>query len=171
MRPRRTWLPVVGAALLGLFSISPVTSSAEEQAPSASSTATPIQHLVVIFQENISFDHYFGTYPEAANTSGQSFKDIGHVTVNNLANTPGAGGVGTLLTNNPNKDAGGNQVNPRRYDPSNVNDILTCDQNHNYDSEQKAFDGGAMDKFVTTVGAGSGKSPTGQPCNPADVMN
>jgi len=26
-------------------------------------TATPIKHLVVIFDENISFDHYFGTYP------------------------------------------------------------------------------------------------------------
>ena len=26
-------------------------------------TATPIKHLVVIFQENVSFDHYFGTYP------------------------------------------------------------------------------------------------------------
>ena len=29
------------------------------------STATPIKHLVVIFQENVSFDHYFGTYPVA----------------------------------------------------------------------------------------------------------
>jgi len=171
MRPRRTWLPVVGAALLGLFSISPMTSSAADQTAPAASTATPIQHLVVIFQENVSFDHYFGTYPEAANTSGQPFKDTGHVTVNNLANTPGAGGVGTLLTNNPNKDGGGNQVNPRRYDPANVNDILTCDQNHNYDTEQKSFNGGAMDKFVTTVGTGSGKSPTGQVCNAADVMN
>ena len=36
-------------------------------------TTTPIKHLVVIFQENVSFDHYFGTYPNAANTSGQSF--------------------------------------------------------------------------------------------------
>ena len=35
------------------------------------STATPIQHLVVIFEENVSFDHYFGTYPNAANTDGQ----------------------------------------------------------------------------------------------------
>ena len=25
--------------------------------------ATPIKHLVVIFQENVSFDHYFATYP------------------------------------------------------------------------------------------------------------
>ena len=33
----------------------------------------PIQHLVVIFQENVSFDHYFGTYPTAANTDGQPF--------------------------------------------------------------------------------------------------
>src|SRR6516162_4597250 len=31
------------------------------------STATPIKHLVVIFQENVSFDHYFGTYPYATN--------------------------------------------------------------------------------------------------------
>ena len=32
------------------------------------STLTPIKHLVVIFQENVSFDHYFATYPSAANT-------------------------------------------------------------------------------------------------------
>jgi phospholipase C len=31
------------------------------------STATPIEHLVAIFQENVSFDHYFATYPKAAN--------------------------------------------------------------------------------------------------------
>ena len=30
-------------------------------------TKTPIKHVVVIFGENISFDHYFGTYPLAAN--------------------------------------------------------------------------------------------------------
>ena len=38
----------------------------------APATTTPIKHLVVIFQENVSFDHYFGTYPKAANTSGSS---------------------------------------------------------------------------------------------------
>ena len=35
-------------------------------------TATPIKHLVVIFQENVSFDHYFGTYPKALNLSGET---------------------------------------------------------------------------------------------------
>ena len=39
----------------------------------AGSTATPIQHVVVIFQENVSFDHYFGTYPNAANTGEPAF--------------------------------------------------------------------------------------------------
>src|SRR5690349_9468974 len=34
---------------------------------------TPIKHLVVIFQENVSFDHYFGTYPTAANADGPTF--------------------------------------------------------------------------------------------------
>jgi phospholipase C len=38
---------------------------------SFSRTATPIKHLVVIFQENVSFDHYFGTYPNAANPKGE----------------------------------------------------------------------------------------------------
>ncbi len=150
--------------------------AAQANSPSATGdaglkTATPIQHLVVIFQENVSFDHYFGTYPLAANTDGQTFKAESHPTVNNLITTKGAGGVGNLLTNNPNKDAGGNQVNPQRYSSNNVNDLLTCDQNHNYDAEQKAFDNGAMDRFVTTVGTGGGKSPTGQTCNAKDVMN
>src|SRR5215469_17384492 len=32
-------------------------------------TATPIKHIVIIYQENNSFDHYFGTYPVAGNPS------------------------------------------------------------------------------------------------------
>ena len=32
---------------------------------------TPIEHVVVIFPENISFDHYFGTYPHALNPPGE----------------------------------------------------------------------------------------------------
>ena len=35
-------------------------------------TATPIKHVIVIFQENESFDHYFGTYPSAANPPGET---------------------------------------------------------------------------------------------------
>src|SRR5215472_18729591 len=121
-------------------------------------TSTPIKHLVVIFQENVSFDHYFGTYPNAANTSGQTFTA--------KRNTPSVNGLtNALLTANP------NGVNPRRYDPTNVNDVLTCDQDHNYADEQKAFDNGKMDQFPQTVGNGGGNSPEGGKCVAGDVMN
>jgi phospholipase C len=104
-------------------------------------TATPIKHLVVIFDENVSFDHYFGTYPFAANTDGSTFHaKPGTPTVNGLYTkiTP-SGPVGPLLTNNPNLD------NPTRLTHSQA---LTCDQNHGYTAEQQAVNGGKMDKFV-----------------------
>lgn len=34
-------------------------------------TKTPIKHVVVIFDENNSFDHYFGTYPNALKLPGE----------------------------------------------------------------------------------------------------
>jgi phospholipase C len=95
-------------------------------------TATPIKHLVVLFQENVTFDHYFGTYPNAANTDGQAFHALpGTPSVNGL--TP------ALLTHNP------NESQPARLGPAQA---LTCDQDHGYTPEQQAMDGGLMDKFV-----------------------
>ena len=48
-------------------------------------TATPIKHIVVMFDENVSFDHYFGTYPNAANTDGLAVpRRPGTPTVNGL---------------------------------------------------------------------------------------
>jgi phospholipase C len=121
-------------------------------------TSTPIKHLVVIFQENVSFDHYFGTYPNATNAAGSPFQA--------RWGTPAVNGLtGSLLTSNP------NGVNPQRLDPSNVNDVLTCDQDHNYSDEQASFDGGKMDMFITKVANGTGKSPEGQPCTASTVMN
>ncbi len=111
-------------------------------------TATPIKHVVVIFDENVSFDHYFGTYPFAANTDGSTFHARpGTRAVNGLYTkiTP-SGPVGPLLTNNPNLN------NPVRLTHSQA---LTCDQNHGYTAEQQAVDGGKMDKFVQfTEGGG-----------------
>jgi phospholipase C len=100
---------------------------------------TPIRYLVVIFQENVSFDHYFATYPRAANSDGSPF------TAN--AGTPLVNGLftGGLLDHNP------NSVQPFRLGHS---EAVTCDQDHNYPDEQKAFNAGAMNKFVETVGVG-----------------
>src|SRR5579862_1438481 len=59
-------------------------------------TKTPIKHVVVIFQENVSFDHYFATYPQADNPAGEP-----RFTARD--DTPSVNGLnGALLTNNPN---------------------------------------------------------------------
>ena len=105
-------------------------------------TATPIKHLVVLFDENESFDHYFGTYPYAANTDGSTFHaKAGTPTVNGLyTKITSSGPTGPLLTDNPN-----DHYNPERLSHS---EALTCDQNHGYTPEQEAFNGGKMDMFV-----------------------
>src|SRR5579863_893027 len=111
------------------------------------STATPIQHLVVIFQENVSFDHYFGTYPNALNPKGEpKFKAA--------ANTPTVNGLTyALLNNNPNLNPanGSGASNPFRLDRSQA---VTSDQDHNYQAEQAAFDAGLMDVFPLDTGSG-----------------
>src|SRR5215469_2657975 len=149
---------IVAAAALVSGGAAATTATAAKAAP-APSTSTPIKHLVVIFQENVSFDHYFGTYPNATGQGGSPFTA--------KPGTPSVDGLtSALLNSNP------NGVNPRRYSPTNVSDVLTCDQNHNYHDEQTAFDGGKMDKFPQTVGTDGGStSPEGHPCNANDVMN
>lgn len=134
----------------------PVTSFAQED---GARTATPIKHIVVIFGENISFDHYFGTYPYAVNTKGEP-------RFNAAADTPSVNGyTAALLYNNPNfLNATGNAagaMNPFRLDRS---EAATADQDHNYTPEQEAFHGGLMDSFPQYTGT-PGPPPTGQTNN------
>ncbi len=145
---------------------------------SGSGTRTPIKHVVVIFQENVSFDHYFGTYPNAANTDGQSFQAApGTPAVDGLTPAtsrwlpPNLRHTGNLLTSNP------NTALPQRLDSTptgasgNAGGQLTCDQDHDYSDEQQAFDNGKMDHFVQSVGTGGGTSPFGTPCKASQVMD
>ena len=118
--------------------------------------STPIQHLVVIFQENVSFDHYFGTYPNATNPPGEpQFRA--------LPNTPAVNGLSSwLLTNNPNASNpanGSGATNPFRLDRTQA---ATSDQDHDYTPEQMAFDSGLMDLFPVSVGT-PGPPPGGDP--------
>jgi phospholipase C len=120
---------------------------------SGSPTATPIKHLVVIFQENISFDHYFGTYPYAANLPGEPrfVAKPGTPAVNGL--------TGLLLTNNPNATNAANgkgATNPFRLDRA---EAATADQDHDYTPEQMAFDRGLMDAFPVSVGTAGPPPP------------
>jgi phospholipase C len=113
-------------------------------------TTTPIKHVIVIYGENISFDHYFATYPHATNPEGETpfFARPETPRVNNLLS-------GGLLTENP------NETKPFRMDTGAAS--VTCDQNHSYMPEQQADDSGLMDMFQKFTGSGSPQD--GVPCN------
>jgi phospholipase C len=139
-RATRMGVGVAAAAVLAVTATTPAWAGTawwahgpqRQRTTTRARARTPIQHVVVIFDENVSFDHYFGTYPKAANTDGTPFDAARH--------TPAVNGLDhTLLTQNP------NTYNPDRLTHAQA---LTCDQDHGYLHEQQAYDGGKADKFV-----------------------
>src|SRR6266849_1605591 len=143
-------LATLMAAFITLLLISPAFAHAGD----GDDRGTAIKHLVVIFQENVSFDHYFGTYPNALNPAGEpGFRA--------RRDTPTVNGLSqALLTNNPNLNPanGAGATNPFRLDRSQA---VTRDQGHGYKTEQQAFDNGLMDLFPLFVGK-AGPPPTGR---------
>jgi phospholipase C len=124
---------------------SPPPVSAQNQL----TTSTPIKHVVVIYNENVSFDHYFATYPNATNPSGEPAFAA-------APGTPSINGLsGSLLTANPNftnAANGAGAANPFRLDRTQA---ATADQNHAYTAEQQAYDNGAADLFPKFTGTAS----------------
>jgi phospholipase C len=144
-----------------------VTSNAKKAGgidPNTLKTKTPIKHLIVVLNENRSFDHYFGTYPNAINPEGEPIFEPAKNTprnINNLLSSP------ALLDNNPNANPnvvpsngatvtqpsnGANAANPFRLDRTQAD---TAGQNHSYGPEQKAYDAGKNDLFPLDVGSGT----------------
>lgn len=137
----------IGAALAAALTVS--TLGTGVAAAAVPPTTTPIHHVVVIFQENASFDHYFGTYPHALNPTGEP-------AFHAAPGTPSVNGLTRgLLTHNP------NLANPFRLDRTQA---VTCDNDHGYTAEQEAYDHGLLDKFVQYTGARYGH------CNPDITM-
>ncbi len=149
------------AALAGAMAaaVGPATAADEAVAPAdpggpnpadSAATATPIKHLVVIFNENVSFDHYFATYPNATNPPGEPKFTA-------APNTPAVNNLVTshLLTNDPNftnEENGSDAAEPFRLDRTQAN---TADQNHAYTAEQQAYNGGKADLFPKYTGKGT----------------
>ncbi|OEV02960.1 phospholipase C [Streptomyces nanshensis] len=134
------WVALAGAAALTVLGGSAPSWASAPASHHRPGPATPVKHLVVIFDENISFDHYFATYPKAANTDGTTFHPSRH-TPKDIDNLRTAG----LLKKNP------NQYLPKRLTPEQA---VTCDQNHSYGPEQYAYNGGKADKFVENTDSG-----------------
>ena len=108
--------------------------------PSKVNTATPIKYLVVIYQENRSFDHYFGTYPIAENKPGET-------PFHPKKGTSGVNGFSpALLTINQ------NLIQPYRLAPSQANTEIS---DKNYAPLQEAYYRGTMAYFVKAGSTGS----------------
>ena len=148
---------LLGCVAAGAILAAPVSASASGGHAAGAGGRTPIKHLVVIFDENVSFDHYFGTYPFAPNPSGEPRFTA-------APGTPSVNGLtAALLSQNTNLN------NPFRFDRS---EPITCDQNHDYTPEQQSYNAGLLDMFVQFDGAAYTPAPGGstRPCRTSDVM-
>lgn len=147
---------VVRAAAVGVVASAAIVAGTQfagaDDAQGLPTKFAPLKHVVVIVQENTSFDHVFGTYPNAANLPGE------------IPFTPAPGPAPTvdgltptLLTANPN--AG----NPKRLSRADVVPTIGCSNDHGYSAEQRAFNGGLMNRFVENTQGGG--------CGPGGVLN
>jgi len=99
------------------------TGRASKSAP-PSSGLSAIENIVVVFQENHTFDNYFGTFPGANGTTG---------------------GSGICL---PQKKGSSTPCVSPFHSPS----LTPVDMNHNWASGHADYDGGKMDGFVYSEG-------------------
>jgi phospholipase C len=107
------------------------TSITPAPVPTACSKLTDIEHVVILIQENRSFDHYFGSYRGVRGFSDQSMAfqqpDPANTTI-----SP----VGTLL--------------PFHLDTSTTNAACTHDISHDWVPQHQSWHSGAMDGFVSS---------------------
>src|SRR6476660_8406702 len=92
-------------------------------------TSTPIKHVLVIFGENVSFDHYFATYPRAANTPGETSQGSTTPAPQFTASPLTPRHIATLAQDHLLAPNNPNAVQPQRLTPGQA---VTCDQDHTY---------------------------------------
>lgn len=98
---------------------------------SGCSKLTDIEHVVILTQENRSFDHYFGSYRGVRGFSDQN-ASFEQPDPTNTTSSP----VGTLL--------------PFHLDTSHENAACTHDISHDWVPQHQSWDNGKIDGFVTS---------------------
>jgi phospholipase C len=144
-------LVVVAAVLL------PVVMPVPAAAASGADVLSRVQHIVVVYQENWSFDSLYGNFP-GANGFANDASTVGQV---DKAGQPYA-----VLPQPIDIETGKPPVADRRF-PANLpvqpfdaakyvpDDMKTGDLVHRYYQEQYQIDGGKMDRFVAYSDASS----------------
>ncbi|MBV9884926.1 MAG: phospholipase [Acidobacteria bacterium] len=126
------------AAELGAFALHGCGGGAGGSSPvptpvpvSSCSKLTDIEHVVILIQENRSFDHYFGSYRGVRGYSDQSLA-FQQPNPSNTTSPP----IGALL--------------PFHLDTTTTNAACTHDITHDWVSQHQSWNSGAMDGFVTS---------------------
>jgi phospholipase C len=127
--------------------------AAAAQAPAGGGTLKDIEHVVILMQENRSFDHYFGTLSGTRGFADkrvidQSVHGKKHPIFDQFGYAPGVG------------------VDPSGYlqpfhlasDPPREDGQTTNDITHSWGPQHQSWNGGAMDAFVKAHLAGDGDS-------------
>jgi phospholipase C len=101
----------------------------------AGSDLGAIDHVVMLMQENRSFDHYFGTFPGVRGFDDHPAADLGAFSQRWPANRTLAP-IGRLL--------------PFHLDTANTDAECTFDLSHAWTAQHACWNHGSMDAFVTT---------------------
>ena len=133
---RRQALQAGAAAGVSALTYNSLIARALANPPSCGSLKD-IQHVVILIQENRSFDHYFGSYRGVT-----GFADPNVLPLND--------GSGLSIFAQPGYPGGfdGNHLYPFHLDSFN-NGECTNDINHSWGPQHTYWDNGALDGFVT----------------------
>ncbi len=142
---------VAAAASLASFLPEHVARALAAPAPSCAQL-NDIEHVVILVQENRSFDHYFGTYPGV-----RGFSDPQALRLNDGSGLSVFAQPGYAPGVNPN-----GHLLPFHLDTRN-NGACTNDVTHNWGPQHLSFNDGAMDSFVSEHVKASADGPQNGP--------
>ena len=122
---------LVGSLIPGCGGTSGQTGGTGGTGSTSCAKITDIDHVVILIQENRSFDHYFGSYKGVRGFADQS-PAFNQSYPPNTSSTP----AGVLL--------------PYHLDTTITNAACTHDITHDWVPQHQSWDNGAMDGFVTS---------------------
>ncbi len=96
-----------------------------------------IEHIVILMQENRSFDHYYGTMPGV-----RGYQDPTAITLPN----------GNLVFYQPDPSHAQGYLAPFYYDPSRTSAQATPGTDHTWPTQHQAWDHGKMDQWIAAKG-------------------
>jgi len=96
-----------------------------------------IEHIVILMQENRSFDHYFGTMPGV-----RGFQDPAAITLS----------TGNSVFHQPDPSHANGYLTPFHYDTKSTSAQQTPGTDHTWGTQHQAWNKGAMDQWVAAKG-------------------